>query len=70
LYIASVIQKARRMFDSKKDKEKERYYLLPGMGGRAYRRKQNVILKASIAVGLIVAGIFALVMYLIHSSPK
>lgn len=58
------------MFGWKKDKERERYYLLPGMGGRAYRRKQSIVLKASIVVGVIVAGIFALVMWLLQSSPK
>lgn len=40
------------------------------MGGKAYRRKRNLILKASIAVGLVVSGIFALVMYLIYRSPR
>lgn len=58
------------MFGFKKDKEKERFYLLPGMGGRAYRRKQSVILKASIVVGLLVAGAFALLMFWLNKSPK
>ena len=53
-----------------REKDSERFYLLPGMGGKAYRRKQNLILKSSIAVGLIVSGVFALVMYLIHRSPR
>ncbi len=58
------------MFGFKKDKEKERFYLLPGMGGRAYRRKQRLILKASIVVGLLVAAVFAAIVWFIHSSPK
>ena len=49
--------------------DKERYYLLPGQGGSSYRRKQRVILKSSIVVGVIVSGIFALVMYLVYSKP-
>jgi hypothetical protein len=53
-----------------REKDSKRYYLFPGMGGKAYRRKRNLILKASIAVGLIVSGVFALVMYWIHRSPK
>ncbi len=57
---------------SKRDRpkdDKERYYLLPGQGGSSYRRKQRVILKSSIVVGVIVSGIFALVMYLVYSKP-
>lgn len=49
--------------------DKERYYLLPGQGGSSYRRKQRVILKSSIIVGIIVSGIFALVMYLAYQKP-
>jgi hypothetical protein len=46
-----------------KDKEKNRFYLLPGMGGRAYRRKQKVILQYSVAAGLVIAAVFAAVLY-------
>ena len=53
-----------------REKDRERFYLLPGMGGKAYRRKRNLILKASIAVGLIVSGVFALVVYLLYHSAK
>jgi hypothetical protein len=53
-----------------REKDSERFYLLPGMGGKAYRRKRNLILTAAITVGLIVSGIFTLVMYLIHRSPR
>jgi hypothetical protein len=51
------------------DKEKERYYLLPGMGGRAYRRKQKVIVKAAVIVGLIVSALFAIIAYFIYRDP-
>ena len=69
-----------RMFKSKKDThrrsahrpgmDQKRFYLLPGMGGRAYRRKRDLILKVSIAVGLLVSGLFALVMWLLYRTPK
>jgi hypothetical protein len=49
------------MFVSR-DKERKRY-LLPGMGGRARRRKQSLILKCSILIGLGVAVILATLMY-------
>jgi hypothetical protein len=44
------------------NKEKQRYYLLPGQGGRAHRRKQWFILKWSFVVALVVAGILAALM--------
>jgi len=43
---------------------KKRFYLLPGMGGRAYRRKQMIILTSAIIVGLIVSGVITLIVYL------
>jgi hypothetical protein len=52
-----------------REKEKERYYLLPGMGGRAYRRKQRVMVKAALVVGLIVSALFALIAYFIYRNP-
>lgn len=50
-----------------KEKEKERYYLLPGMGGRASRRKQAMMLKAALGVGLVIALLVALLIYFIYS---
>jgi hypothetical protein len=50
-----------------RDPEKERYYLLPGMGGRAYRRKQQIALVWAIAIGLVVSGVLAGLMYLLSS---
>jgi hypothetical protein len=52
---------------SSRDPEKERYYLLPGMGGRAYRRKQHIALVWAIAIGLVVSGVLAGLMYLVSS---
>lgn len=37
------------------DPEKDRYYLLPGMGGRALRRKQRKFLTIATIVGLLAA---------------
>ena len=46
-----------------RDKEKDRFYLLPGMGGRALRRKRKVILSWSIIAGLFASLVVALVLY-------
>jgi hypothetical protein len=46
-----------------RDKERDRFYLLPGMGGRALRRKQKVILQWSILAGLLVSGLVAVILY-------
>jgi len=44
-------------------KEKERFYLLPGQGGRAHREKQKLIIKWSVIAAIVVAGILAALMY-------
>jgi hypothetical protein len=49
-------------------KERQRYYLLPGMGGSAMRRKRKLILQWSIAAGLCVSAIVAGLLYLLYSS--
>jgi hypothetical protein len=54
------------MFSSKPAKEPERYYLLPGMGGRAARRKQMFFWKWSIIAGLVVSAILGTVLYLLN----
>jgi len=46
-----------------KDKEQERYYLLPGMGGRASQRKQRIALIWALLVGLVVSVAFAAAVY-------
>ncbi len=48
-----------------KDKERHRFYLLPGMGGRALRRKHKLILRWSVAAGLLVSAFLAVLLYLI-----
>ena len=47
-----------------KEKKHERYYLLPGMGGRAYFRKQKTILRWSVAAGLLFSALVAIILYL------
>jgi hypothetical protein len=51
-----------------RDKEKERFYLLPGMGGRNLRRKRRVILQWSIVAGICTSAALAVILYLISKS--
>jgi hypothetical protein len=48
-----------------RDKKRQRFYLLPGMGGKALRRKRRMFFWWSIAVGLFVSAIVGYVVYLI-----
>ncbi len=48
------------------NKDRERFYLLPGMGGRAVKRKQKWMLQWGIITGLFVSAALATVMYLIN----
>jgi len=52
------------MFRSNRDKETRRFYLLPGMGGSAWRRKQIFILKWTVAAALIASAILGIVFFL------
>jgi hypothetical protein len=54
------------VFWSKKSEDEKRFYLMPGMGGRALKRKRRVILQASIAAGLLASGLLAAILYLIN----
>ena len=47
----------------KRNKERERFYLLPGMGGRARRRKEMRYLRWSIAAALVFSAIVACILY-------
>lgn len=56
-------------FRSRRDKEAGRFYLLPGMGGSAWRRKQNFILKWTLIVALMGTAVLgALLYWLDHNS--
>jgi len=52
-----------------RNKEQQRFYLLPGMGGRALRRKHRRFLGWSIAFGLVVSAVVACFLYLISRHP-
>jgi len=53
----------------KKEKPRERFYLLPGQGGRNYYRKQRVLLQWAIVVALLGGVVLAAVMWFM-SRPK
>ena len=46
-------------------KKRQRFYLLPGMGGRARWRKEMMYLRWSIAAGLLVSAILACILYVL-----
>lgn len=50
----------------KRDRERDRFYLLPGMGGRAARAKHKRILQWSIAIGIVVSAALAAIIYLVN----
>jgi hypothetical protein len=54
-------------FWAKEKKATRRFYLLPGMGGRAYYRKQRRIRIIAVVVGLLVSALFALAMYFMNN---
>ena len=56
------------MFSSKTEKERKRFYLLPGQGGAAYRRKQRRILTWSAIAALVVSGILGAILYWLNRS--
>jgi cyanate permease len=51
----------------KRNKEKERFYLFAGMGGRALRRKNKIFLAWAILFGLLVSGVVALALYFVNT---
>jgi hypothetical protein len=58
-----------KLFNFKRNKEAQRFYLLPGQGGAAFRRKQRFILTWAIIVGLAVSAGLAVLMYFLDK-PK
>ncbi|MGA2242423.1 MAG: hypothetical protein ABSH11_10370 [Verrucomicrobiota bacterium] len=54
------------MFRPKLDKERERFYLLPGMGGQEARRKHLRFLRWSAIAALGMSVILAALMYLLN----
>ena len=53
---------------TKMKKERERFYLLPGMGGSALRRKRKMMLWWAIAAGLVVSAIVAGLLYVLYTA--
>lgn len=53
-----------------KDEERQRFYLLPGMGGSAARRKHKLILKWAVAAGLFVSAVLAVALYFINRTGE
>jgi len=51
-------------------KERQRYYLLPGMGGSAMRRKRKIILSWSVAAGVLVSAALAWGLYLLQNFSR
>ena len=51
-----------------RDKERQRFYLLPGMGGRARRQKELRHLRWSIAAALLVSAVVAVILYFLSRS--
>lgn len=56
------------MLFGKRKKPRERFYLLPGQGGRNYHRKQRYILSWTVAVSLVFGGGLAAVMWWLSRS--
>lgn len=46
-----------------RNKERERFYLLPGMGGRARRQKEMRYLRWSLGAALVVSAVVACLLY-------
>jgi hypothetical protein len=46
-----------------RDKEQERFYLLPGQGGKNMRRKRNMFLRWSVVAGMVVSTLLAGFLY-------
>ena len=54
----------------KKDKERDRFYLLPGMGGRAAREKHRRILGWSLVFGVFISVGFAAALYFLNQMAR
>jgi hypothetical protein len=51
------------LFNLKRNKANERFYLLPGQGGAAFRRKQRYLITCSIIIGVLLSGLLGALMY-------
>jgi len=58
------------VFHWKKPKSHQRFYLLPGQGGRNYYRKQRIFIRWAIVVAVGFGAIMGLIMWqLAHQKP-
>jgi hypothetical protein len=55
--------RVRRMFGFKSNKGENRFYLFPGQGGPALRRKRKKFLIWSVIVALFVSAVFSALLY-------
>ncbi|MDB6021123.1 MAG: hypothetical protein JWQ04_980 [Pedosphaera sp.] len=51
----------------KRNKEKERFYLLAGMGGRSLRRKRRIFLAWAVAAGSVVSILVGIALYYVNN---
>jgi hypothetical protein len=68
--LARLIHGKENMMGLDRDKERERFYLLPGQGGKSARQKNRRILLWSIVFGLFASGVLAGVLYLITNPVR
>jgi hypothetical protein len=54
---------------NKDEKESRRFYLLPGMGGTAWRRKQNSILRWTVIAALAASAFLGALFYWLNHRP-
>ena len=57
------------MFFSKKPKERPRFYLLPGQGGKNYHRKQRYLRRWAMVVGVLFGALLGVILWWM-SRPK
>jgi uncharacterized MAPEG superfamily protein len=57
------------VFGFKSNKPRERFYLLPGQGGRNYRQKQRKFLTWTVVVSLVFGALLTMVLWW-TSKPK
>jgi hypothetical protein len=50
---------------AKKQKPRERFYLLPGQGGRSYHQKQRLIMRWTVAAALSFGTVLGVVLWLL-----
>ena len=60
---------SRTVLGFKSKKPRERFYLLPGQGGRNYYRKQRVIMRWTIAISLLFAFSMSAIMWWVARHP-